>query len=331
MPQKIARPITLLSLVLVPAMAFPGVYKCLDQKNKVFYQDKPCKELTSAGLSPALAKLAPEENRQNLLWKLTTGERTIYLLGSLTYGTADMYPLPESVMDVFSGSNVLVIANELDVGDSAAKSPAATAKGRYADGSTLQNHVKPITWEKTLELAKSLNITEEALAGQKPWMAALSLKNAALKEAGYDEKLSVDKTFVKAAETQKPIIEIDTLENQVTLYDGMPDAEQERLLLRALQEADGKNSYFKSLIEAWKKGDSNAIELALSQISDGLPKSDKALDKLASDRNKAFADKIFEMTADGRIYFIIVDAKHLVGDKGILALLQGKGFRLSQL
>jgi uncharacterized protein YbaP (TraB family) len=331
MPQKIARHLLLSALVLTPATALPGVYKCLDQNNKVFYQDKPCKELTSAGLSPALAKLAPDENRQHLLWKAVSGDQTFYLLGSLTFGTADMYPLPESVMDAFTGSAVLVVANELDVGESAAKSPAATAKGHYADGSTLQNHVKPATWEKTLELAKTLNITEEALAPQKPWMAALSLKNAALRQAGYDDKLSVDRTFVKAAETLKPIIEIDSVEDQVKLYDELPDAEQEQILLRALNEADPKSDHFKGLIEAWKKGDSNALEITLSRVLDGLPKADKLLEKKASDRNAALADKIAEMVADRRVYFFVVDAKHLPGDKGILELLRGKGFSFSQI
>jgi uncharacterized protein YbaP (TraB family) len=331
MRQTLARSITVLSLGLAPALAFPGVYKCLDQNDKVFYQDKPCKELTSAGLSPALAKLAPEENRQHLLWKLSQEGRTLFIQGSLSYGTADMYPLPESVMDTFGGTNVVVIASELDVGESLSKSPSATARGRYVDGSTLQNHVKPVTWERVLELAKSLNITEETLAAQKPWMAALTLKNAALKEAGYDDKMSVDKTFSKAAETQKPIIEIDSVDNQVAAYDALPDTAQEQLLLRALYEADGRNNYFKSLAEAWKKGDSNAVEAVLGEGIDGLPKPDKALETAAADRNKAFADKIYELTGDGRTYFVILDAKHLVGTKGVLALLQGKGFSLTQL
>lgn len=329
--QKIACRIILFSLAITPATALSGVYKCLDQNNKVFYQDKPCKELTSAGLPPALARLAPAASRQHLLWKAVSGDQSFYLLASLPYGTADMYPLPESVMDAFTGSNVLVIANEFDVGEAASKSPAATAKGHYADGSTLQTHVKPATWEKALELAKTLNIKEDALSSQKPWMAALSLKSAALKQAGLDEKLSVDKTFVSAASTLKPIVEIDSLDQQVKFYDELPDAEQEQVLLRALTEADPKNDHFKSLAESWKKGDSNALETRLIRAPDSLPKADRLLEQKANDRNAALADKIAEMAADRKVYFFVVDAKHLLGSQGIIERLRGKGFSFSQI
>jgi uncharacterized protein YbaP (TraB family) len=331
MPLNFVRPVAFLALAAAPALAVSGVYKCLDQNNKVFYQDKPCRELTSTSLSPALAQLAPEENRRRLFWKLTAGDRTVYVLGSLTYGAADMYPLPEAVMDAFGGTKVLAIATELDAGDALEKSPAVAAKGRYPEGTNLQAHLKPATWDQTLNLAKELKISEEALAGLKPWLAALVLKNAALRQAGFDDKLSVDKTFIKAAQTQKPVVEIDTLENQAALYDSLNDAEQEQVLLRGLREADGKTGYFKALADAWKKGDDDAIAKLLIDMNRGLPKLDKALERLFDNRNKAFADKVFEMAADGRPYFLVVDARHLGGDNGILSLLQDKGFTLTRL
>jgi uncharacterized protein YbaP (TraB family) len=327
-----SRRLLLLSLGLVPTLAVSGVYKCLDQNGKTFYQDKPCQELTSAGLSPALAKLAPDENRPHLLWKLSSGEKNVFLLGSVGYGTSDMYPLPESLMDAFTGSNVLVIANEIDAGgDAAAKKAEVVAKGSYSDGSTLQSHVKPATWQRVLDLAKTLNISEETISSQRPWMAALTLKSAALKQAGFDDKLSIDKTFIKAAETLKPVIEIDSFENQVKLYEQMPDAEQEQILLRAIYEADNKNEYFKLLIDAWKKGDADSVDITVRRVLDSLPKSEKSWEDKRNARNEAIADKISEMAADGRIYFIIVDAKQVAGEKGILALLQAKGFKASQL
>lgn len=319
-------------LCLAPALGQAGVYKCLDANGKVFYQDKPCKELTSAGLPPALAKLAPAESRPMLMWKLTQQNRTLYLMGSLSYGTTDMYPLPEPVMDAFTESKVLVVAREVDAGiDPAAAGGLLESKGSYTDGSNLQSHIKPITWQKTVELAKSFNISEESLNSMRPWLAALKLKNAALKQAGLDDKLSVDKTFIKAGETLKPILELDPLEERIKSYETLTDAEQEQMLIRALYEADNKNGYFKSMVDFWKKGDGDALAYSLNRNAGAVSKSEKLLQDKNQAQSEAMADKVAEMSADGRTYFVIVDAKRLVGDKGIVALLKAKGFNASQL
>ncbi len=323
--------ILLVSLAVAPGAILAGVHKCMDENNNVVYQDKPCQELTSAGLSPALSRLNPEENRPHLLWKLGAEKKTIYLMASLGYGTADMYPLPEAVMDAFTGSNVLVVANELDAGSEVASQPTIIAKGGYSDGTVLRDHVKPATWQKVLNLAKTLEVGEETLSAQRPWMAALTLKNAALKQAGYDEKLSVGKNFIKAADTLKPIVELDPLDDQVKRFEGMEDAEQEQFLLEALREADNKNEYFKSLAEAWKKGDADSVGLAVRRAVDTLPASQKLPEQWLTSRNEGIANKIDEMAADGRTYFVVVDAKRLVGEKGIIAELLAKGFKATQL
>ena len=310
-------------------LAWGGVYKCLDQNNKTFYQDKPCRELTSTGLSPALSKLAPAENRHSPLWKLVQADQVVFLMAGLNYGVADMYPLPESVMDAFAGSAVLVIQRGLDVGNAAMADAAVQAKGAYSDGTALENHVKPATWTRVLELGKTLNIPEEKLASQKPWLVALTLKNAALRQAGFDLNLTVDRAFTKAAKTLKPIIDLGSPGEQAEFVDGLSDAEQEQILLEAVREID--TDYFKSLADAWKKGDGNTLEFASRLDSGALLKSEKSwLDKRQA-RNQAIANKIAEMAADGRSYFVVVDTESLFGAKGIIATLQKQGFTATQM
>lgn len=316
-----------LALVIAPTSTLGGVYKCLDQNQKIFYQDKPCQDLTSAGLSPALSKLAPKENRQHLLWKLVRGDRTLFLMASLSYGTADMYPLPESVMDVFTGAAVLVVAQELDAADAA----AVASKGLFPDGPNLEKHVKPATWQKVVSIAKALNIPEDKLTAQKPWLAALTLTNAALKQAGYDDKFSVEKTFIKAAGTLKPIIDAGSLAEQTDFVDGLPGAEQEQILLNTIRALDRNNEDFRSLVEAWKNGDKNALDLAADPTPGALSRVEISLREKQQLRTEALASTIDEITADGRTYFIIVDAKRLAGEKGLIAILQGKGFKAAQI
>lgn len=319
------------SLAVAPGLLSAGVHKCLDANNKTVYQDKPCQEMTSTGLSPALSRLNPQENRPHLLWKLTTGPKTVYLMAALGYGTADMYPLPEPVMDAFGAANVLVVGKEFDAGEGTASLPTVTAKGSYNDGSSLREHLKPAAWQRALDLAQGLNITEETLAALKPWMAALTLKTAALAQAGFDEKLSVTDTFVKAAQGLKPVVGLDLFDDLFKRVESLPDAEQEAFLLEALHEADNKREYFASLVDAWKKGDGDALDMVLRRTIDSLPASQKSQLEWSQSRNEGITAKIDEMAGDGRVYFVVLDAKRLVGEKGLLAGLKAKGYTASQL
>jgi len=43
------------------------------------------------------------------------------------------------------------------------------------------------------------------------------------------------------------------------------------------------------------------------------------------------AEKIAELAVDGKIYLVVLEAGHLIGERGLLNLLQSKGFKISQL
>lgn len=320
-----------LAASLVPGLTVAGVYKCLDQNRKVFYQDKPCENLTSADLSPELANLAPKENKPQLLWKLTTKGSTFYILGSLPFGTANMYPLPKSVMDAFNSSAGLIIANALDMGETLSRSPEAVRAGFFDDQSVLANHVKPETWQRVQQAAKLLKIPEDKIAAQKPWLAAITLRNAALRQAGYDDKMSIGKSFVKAAEASRPVVEIDSVETQIDRYEKMSPVEQEQILLEAVYEADAASAYFKALADAFMQGDETAVALTERRIQENLTKPEKSMTDRRSQLNDALADKIFEMVSDGRTQFVVIDARLLVGNQGVIAKLEDKGYRSSKL
>jgi uncharacterized protein YbaP (TraB family) len=330
MPHKSLIHAALLSLAMTSPLALAGVYKCLDENNKIVYQDKACQELKSARVSPALSRLAPESNKALPLWKASADNKTLLLLGSLSYGSGDMFPLPEAIMDTFAGTNVLIIATELDNG-AGTTAASLTSQSNYADGSTLEDHVKPSTWRKVQEAVKKLGVKPETISAEKPWKAALTLKGAALKQAGFDLNLSVDRAVLDAAKTQKPVIQLDPAEDQVKSYDELAADQQEQLLLQALNEADGEQGYFKALADAWQAGDARSVELIVRRSLDSLPNPEALMKQWTEPRNQALVNKLDELAADGRTYFIVVDTRRLVGDNGVLDLLEKKGFTLSQI
>jgi uncharacterized protein YbaP (TraB family) len=53
--------------------------------------------------------------------------------------------------------------------------------------------------------------------------------------------------------------------------------------------------------------------------------------RLLTDRNYKMAGKIEQYLTTDNTYFVVVGAGHLVGDEGIVRLLQTKGYKTRQL
>jgi uncharacterized protein YbaP (TraB family) len=319
----------LLAFALVaPVQA--ALYKCMNANNRVIYQDRPCQDMASASLPEHLAGLSGQETGRPFMWKAVADKSVIYLLGALHFGLQDMYPLPRTIMDAFNAAQALVV--EADISGKGAEDDVKKLadKGLYADKSSLEEHVKPATWRKLLAVAKTLNVSEESLRPQKPWLAMLALTGQALKQWGYSSELGLDKSFLKEAGGRIPILQMETAEGQAKLFDDLSPQEQEQILLQSLNDlANGKKT-FDDIADAWKKGDVEAMDIAMRQSFDAGPVGAKLYKLLVTDRNEAMADKLAELAKDGRTYFVVVGAGHLGGEQGMLKLLEAKGYAISQ-
>jgi len=307
-----------------------GVYKCTDAHNRTYYQDKPCQDLIATRLPDWLTSIAGREEERAFLWKAVGDKGTLYLLGSLHYGTQSMYPLPQMVMDAFGAANVLIVVADIWNSGDKERSALLKGKGRYFDKDTLESHVKPVTWLKAVEMAKKFDINKEVLGQYKPWLAAVILADKSLKQAGFSPDLSIEQTFLKESQGKKPIEELESVEEQVSGFEAFSAQEQEQMLLQTLQELGRAPDLYKNLIDAWKHGDSEAMDMLTRQNYDFGDASSKLFKIFYEDRNDRMVNKLKEMAGDGRTYFVVVGAGYLGGDRGLLKLLENKGFKVTQ-
>jgi uncharacterized protein YbaP (TraB family) len=161
-------------------------------------------------------------------------------------------------------------------------------------------------------------------------MAALTLTSLALKNAGYDQSLGIDQVFIKENGSNKPILELESVEQQARLFDAFTPQEQEQMLLQTLREIGRGQELFKQILEAWKTGDADAMDIVVRHGFDAGATGSKLFKVLFADRNTAMTSKIDELLGDGRTYFIVIGAGHLSGEQGILRQLEQKGYTVSQ-
>lgn len=254
----------------------------------------------------------------------------VYLLGSVHMGKADFYPLRATITDAFNASDTLVV--EVDVG---AIEPVQlgnwiTAHGTYPAGESLRDHLQPATWKRLETYLKNHHIDPALIAGQKPGLAITTLSVLQMQSIGFSSDLGIDGYFLQQARTRhKAIVELESLEQQLTLLSELPNADL--LVNQTLDEADALPELMDGLIAAWKAGDAARLEQLL--LRDSLrehPEYRPLFEQLYTRRNHAMTARIKTMLQSRQRCFVVVGAAHLLGSDGIVELLKKAGQRVEQ-
>jgi len=85
------------------------------------------------------------------------------------------------------------------------------------------------------------------------------------------------------------------------------------------------------LFEFWEKGDAEGMEELLFEDIGQEPALEPYYEVFLDQRNYNMMAEIEEYLADEYTYFIVVGAAHLVGEEGLLNLLEEAGYEVEQL
>ena len=283
-------------------------------------------------LSGSLASIesALSYNQKSLLWKVQSSSSTVYLLGSIHFLREDVYPLSQTIENAYESSDKLVVeANINELGNLDLKMLADRAF--YKNDDHIEKHVSPETYRLIKKESKTLGMPVELIRMQKPWFLALSFQAMELMRLGYDPQHGVDYHFLARAQGKKRILELESLDEQLSLLSGFSDKEQEQFLLYTLKTLSSMDSQVGSMVRAWTSGDAQAME---SIISDAVVQDEgiaPIFQKLFDGRNVKMTSSIEGYLNSNGSYFVIVGAGHLVGKRGIVELLKSKGYVIEQL
>ncbi len=266
--------------------------------------------------------LAANTNKP-FLWRVTSDSATVYLLGSLHAATIDMYPLPQPLYDAFDKSSYLVV--ELDIGKIDPQEQLALTQqyGIYTDGSALDQHISKDAWKKLDSYLQERGLPNLLFKSMKPWLANLTITIGEFTRLGYDTNLGIDQHFLNRAKG-KPILELETLEQQMKVLSSASDKQQETDLVVTLDNIDNINESVQLMRKYWEQGDAEKLYEAMRQDSEKFPGYEKQWEALLDKRNIKMAKKINSYLKGDATYFVIVGALHLGGKKGLINLLDKK-------
>ena len=299
--------------------------------------------LNAAALANApkdVAKDAPKNRHpaadpgRCFLWKVTSPTNTVYLLGSIHVAREDFYPLPEEIEKAFDRSETLVLEVDLEKANQGDAQFRVLQKAMYPRGETLSENLGKETRDALKAYCERKGLPMAQLEPVRPWLVSLTILMSELQETGFRPELGIDMHFANQAKAQnKPVLELESAEFQIDLLSGFSDELQEEFLASTLREVADLKQSLDELAEIWKAGDAEA--LLREMIEEPLreePEMKPVMQKLLDDRNVKMAGRIEEFLADDEPYFVVVGAAHLVGEQGLVRLLEQTGkYRLEQV
>ncbi|GGF93958.1 hypothetical protein GCM10010912_43650 [Paenibacillus albidus] len=272
-----------------------------------------------------LVSKATGEGARGFMWEVENNGNTVYLVGSMHIADDSFYPLRSEIEDAFAEADYLGV--EIDVSKAAgeAQQKMIMDLGTYQDGTTLKDHVSKETYAKVEEVLKQNGMEANALDAFKPWVVETTISTLKSMKAGYEAAAGIDLYFIqKAMERKLPVMELESYESQLGMFNGFSKELQEKNLNAALDNFDVLDDNVDQMANMWKSGNDEQL-LELTNSISGDPEYNKAM---LIDRNIGMADKIdgYLKSDKKEEFFIVVGAAHFLGKDGVVQLLKDKGY-----
>jgi len=268
---------------------------------------------------------ADTDRSHGLLWEISkTGQVPSHLFGTIHSEDPDVVDLPAPVREVFDTANSVVLEMLMD---NEAMMYSSTAM-LMLDGRSLSDVLGMPLYKQVAEAIASRGIPELVLNRMKPWAAAVTLSTPAL-ETGQVLDLVL---YQDALQQHKAVYGLETIREQLDLFDAMPESDQVTLLKDAvdnLSELDAMNA---DLLAVYKQRDLEGL-LAINETS--MQTGDQRLAKdfqqrVIIDRNHRMAERMQPYLQQGKA-FVAVGALHLPGGEGLLSLLEQQGYTVRRV
>ncbi|MGL1930260.1 MAG: TraB/GumN family protein [Desulfotalea sp.] len=270
-----------------------------------------------------------ESPSKAFIWEVSSETSTVYILGSMHFANEKVYPLNNTIEKAFAASDKLVLElNPLTIDQKQAQSYIQRT-GYYSGKETIRDNVSPEIFTLLQGFVTKHGLQITSLDKMKPGLLSINLASIQLMGLGYTPELGIDIHFAKKAENSKPIIALETLQEQLSLLFTMPNSD--RFLHYTLLDLDNTKEFMAQTISAWQIGDTDALYDIMLKPYMAEEEFQPLLRRMFYNRNMKMAVNIEKYLKTDQDYFVVVGAGHLIGEKGIISLLQNQKYSIKQL
>jgi uncharacterized protein YbaP (TraB family) len=262
------------------------------------------------------------------LWRITKDGRTSYLYGTLHAARpAWMFPGPRTTA-AFESSDVLAL--EIDLLDAGIRERLMKAASARPD-----ERLPPALVARLERRMAAECVDAAALRAFAPEFQIATLAVMAARREGLDPSYAIDLVLALVArDFGKAITSLETPEAQLAAL-RMPTREATiEFVTSGLDELDAGKSgpMLARMASAWTDG--NLVELeGYERWCDCLNTAAEraSLKRLVDDRNPLLAAAVDKVHSGGRSVFAAVGSLHMIGPRGLPALMRQRGYAVEQV
>ena len=267
---------------------------------------------------------APPQKAHPALWTVHGKRSTVYLFGSVHLLPPNLAWRDERIDRAIRSADTFVFETALDT-DAAKK--FFDANGSLPAGQSLKALLPSASQDDLDADMASVNLPEARFDTRRPWVVSVVLETVRATQIGASPMSGVDVTIVTDAQARgKPIRYLETFEQQMALLAPSDPALELKIFEAYLKDFRNEGQMLPDLIRAWSAGDQDKLAALTIKSMASDPETKK---RLVDDRNKAWIAPITHMLdSESGTFMVTVGALHMLGPKGVPALLRAKGYKV---
>ncbi|TFU03677.1 TraB/GumN family protein [Polymorphobacter arshaanensis] len=275
----------------------------------------------------AAALTAPVQAEPGM-WRVHDADTEVILFGTIHELPVTAVWQTPRILEAFDAADTLVV--EVDIPDD----PFVVARAVETMG--IQSGLPPIAdrvpADRRAALLKAINEAKLPIAAvdrMRTWLAAITLSDRLVDAAGFDAESGADTLLMQRARaTKKPIVGLETIEQQLGYFDTLTEADQRKLLLATLDDIGTARADAEKLVADWLAGNTDAIG---ANADKELRTTPELLARLVQQRNARWATWIEGVLKRPGKIFVAVGAGHLAGPDSVQTMLEAKGIKVERI
>lgn len=270
----------------------------------------------------ALIVLLPLTAQAQVFWSLTDeAGRQNWLLGTVHSEDPRLLDWPEPLVDALQQADRLA----LELVPNAAVLERLQQAMMFREG-RLSEVLDEDLYARVVELLEDhYGLTETAVDRMRPWAVAVTLATPPPRTGMFmDLMLSV-----RAQGAGAEVVALETFDEQIGFLTGFAPEEQIALIRQAVSDHEQQLEIFERLIAAYLDGDLERLARLAERQMDGLPEPviEHFNEAGLAARNRRMLERAEPWLESGGL-IIAVGALHLPGERGLMAMLRERGWKL---
>lgn len=263
------------------------------------------------------------------MWRVADADTTVYLFGTIHMLPANSAWQTPAFQQAVANSQGLFVETIVDEKNPQQLAGELATMGFSPGLPPIAQRVPPEKRPLLEAAIAKTGVPRPLFDRMETWAAAFTLLGTQFKGLGLQGELGVEAVLKESfARAGKPIGQLETNREQLSLFDTLPETAQRALLEGSIDSPEAMRQQLNGMLAAWLSGDVDTIARAFNQ---DLAQSPELMDAMIRRRNANWSRWIEQRMAAPGTVMVAVGAGHLAGDSSVQRYLESRGLKVARV